>query len=258
MNGMALRSSPHVTYTREEMIVLERRASERLGMPAPRSTYDSVVRERIECIAGNRDTVPIVREDAIVFLEKLGGRIKTEPDTLAAVLLYVASLTKRLPVMESEFTRYAIPKPQRAAAPKSYLQYDPYDGRVVAFREVYNSAKKLLRIQAGALLKPQDFVERFSSVLRLDDRTARCALEILRLAEERSVVLVGGMVPATVAIGALWAASCMTGQRRPQREFGRVAGISEVTVRSVHNKIRSRINFQSLSVDADGRLLEKA
>ncbi|MHB8604681.1 MAG: transcription initiation factor IIB [Thermoplasmatota archaeon] len=78
--------------------------------------------------------------------------------------------------------------------------------------------------------KPQDYLARFASGLKLSPVAEGRARELVGLAEKTG--LTSGRSPAGVASAALYVASRETGEARTQKEVADTVGVTEVTVRN--------------------------
>lgn len=91
---------------------------------------------------------------------------------------------------------------------------------------------RLVRNELGLkleLVRPMDYVNRFKSVLMLDDDVVDRVSEILLLADGSG--LSNGRSPLGIVGGALYLACVECGDKRSQRDIGDVIGVSEVTIR---------------------------
>jgi transcription initiation factor TFIIB len=91
---------------------------------------------------------------------------------------------------------------------------------------------------------PQDYISRFSSVLKLSDDVKLKTLEILREATNRE--LTSGRGPTGMAAASLYIASVLCGERRTQREVAEVAGVTEVTIRNRYKEITDKLDIDIL------------
>lgn len=89
--------------------------------------------------------------------------------------------------------------------------------------------------------KPDDYVNRFCSKLKLSAEARRRANDILKLARESD--LTSGKGPTGVAAAAIYIASLMTGERRTQRSVAEVAGVTEVTIRNRYKELTERLQL---------------
>jgi len=89
--------------------------------------------------------------------------------------------------------------------------------------------------------RPQDYLQRFCSELKLKGEVQGRANEILKLALERE--LTSGRGPTGVAAAAIYIASVQAGERRTQREVADVAGITEVTIRNRYKELTDRLEL---------------
>ncbi len=83
--------------------------------------------------------------------------------------------------------------------------------------------------------KPEEYVPRFASALRLGGEVQLKSIEILKEAGEQE--LVSGRGPTGVAAAAIYIAATMAGERRTQREVAEVAGVTEVTIRNRYKEL---------------------
>ena len=78
--------------------------------------------------------------------------------------------------------------------------------------------------------RPQDYVQRFCSELKLSGEVQSKAAEILKDAAKKE--LTSGRGPTGVAAAAIYIASILCNERRTQREVADIAGVTEVTIRT--------------------------
>ena len=90
--------------------------------------------------------------------------------------------------------------------------------------------------------RPQEYVQRFCSELRLKGEVQGKANEILKLATERE--LTSGRGPTGVSAAAIYIASLQCGERRTQREVAEVAGVTEVTIRNRYKELTEKLNLR--------------
>lgn len=88
---------------------------------------------------------------------------------------------------------------------------------------------------------PEDYISRFCSELKLSNEVQVKALEVLKLATEKSLII--GRGPTGNAAAALYIASVFCGERRTQRAIADVAGVTEVTVRNRYKEIISKLDI---------------
>jgi transcription initiation factor TFIIB len=89
--------------------------------------------------------------------------------------------------------------------------------------------------------RPQDYLQRFCSELKLKGEVQGRAHDILRQAMDRE--LTSGRGPTGVAAAAIYIASVQAGERRTQREVADVAGITEVTIRNRYKELTDRLEL---------------
>jgi transcription initiation factor TFIIB len=90
--------------------------------------------------------------------------------------------------------------------------------------------------------RPQDYVQRFCSELKLKGEVQARSNEILKDATERE--LTSGRGPTGVAAAAIYIASLQSGERRTQREVAEVAGVTEVTIRNRYKELTEKLNLK--------------
>ena len=89
--------------------------------------------------------------------------------------------------------------------------------------------------------KPEDYVDRFCSKLKLSSEVKKKALEILKEADERDIT--SGRGPTGVSAAAIYIASILMDERRTQREVAEVAGVTEVTIRNRYKELIEKLNI---------------
>jgi len=89
--------------------------------------------------------------------------------------------------------------------------------------------------------KPQDYIPRFISALKLSGETQNEALRILQEATEKE--LTSGRGPTGVAAAAIYIASILKNERRTQREVADVAGVTEVTIRNRYKELTEKLGI---------------
>lgn len=83
--------------------------------------------------------------------------------------------------------------------------------------------------------KPEEYVPRFASSLRLSGEIQSKSIDILKEAADKE--LVSGRGPTGVAAAAIYIAATMANERRTQREVAEVAGVTEVTIRNRYKEL---------------------
>ncbi len=83
--------------------------------------------------------------------------------------------------------------------------------------------------------KPEEYVPRFASALKLTGEIQSKAIDILKEAADKE--LVSGRGPTGVAAAAIYIAATMANERRTQREVAEVAGVTEVTIRNRYKEL---------------------
>lgn len=89
--------------------------------------------------------------------------------------------------------------------------------------------------------KPEDYVNRFCSKLKLSMEARKKATEILKMAEDND--LTSGKGPTGVAAAAIYIAALMSQERRTQRSVADVAGVTEVTIRNRYKEITEKLSL---------------
>ncbi|MCL5802895.1 MAG: transcription initiation factor IIB [Thermoplasmataceae archaeon] len=95
--------------------------------------------------------------------------------------------------------------------------------------------------------KPEDYINRFCSKLKLSMEARKKGSEILKSAEEND--LISGKGPTGVAAAAIYIASLMTGERRTQRAVAEVAGVTEVTIRNRYKELTEKLSINVEDTD---------
>ncbi|HEQ79200.1 MAG TPA: transcription initiation factor IIB [Euryarchaeota archaeon] len=90
--------------------------------------------------------------------------------------------------------------------------------------------------------KPQDYVSRFCSELKLSGEVQTRAMEILKEATDKE--LTSGRGPTGVAAAAIYIASIQCNQRRTQRDVADVAGVTEVTIRNRYKELTEKLGIE--------------
>lgn len=89
--------------------------------------------------------------------------------------------------------------------------------------------------------RPEDYISRFCSELKLSGDVQTRAMDILKDAAEKE--LTSGRGPTGVAAAAVYIASILSNQRRTQREVADVAGVTEVTIRNRYKELTERLEI---------------
>lgn len=90
--------------------------------------------------------------------------------------------------------------------------------------------------------RPQDYVSRFCSELKLSGEVQSKALEILKEATDKE--LTSGRGPTGVAAAAIYVSSILCNERRTQREVADVAGVTEVTIRNRYKELTEKLGIE--------------
>src|SRR5256712_6445814 len=91
--------------------------------------------------------------------------------------------------------------------------------------------------------KPQDYVSRFCSELKLTGEVQSRAVEILNEAPDNE--LTPRPRPTDVAAAAIYIASILANERRTQREVAEVAGVTEVTIRNRYKELTEKLGIKA-------------
>ncbi len=89
--------------------------------------------------------------------------------------------------------------------------------------------------------RPQDYVSRFCSELKLSGEVQSKAMDILKDATDKE--LTSGRGPTGVAAAAIYIASILGNERRTQREVADVAGVTEVTIRNRYKELTDKLGI---------------
>jgi transcription initiation factor TFIIB len=90
--------------------------------------------------------------------------------------------------------------------------------------------------------RPQDYVSRFCSELKLSGEAQAKATDILRDASKKE--LTSGRGPTGVAAAAIYISSILCNERRTQREVADVAGVTEVTIRNRYKELTEKLGIE--------------
>ena len=90
--------------------------------------------------------------------------------------------------------------------------------------------------------RPQDYVQRFCSELKLSGEVQSKTAETLKDASEKE--LTSGRGPTGVAAAAIYISSILCNERRTQREVAGVAGVTEVTIRNRYKELTEKLGIE--------------
>jgi len=90
--------------------------------------------------------------------------------------------------------------------------------------------------------RPEDYISRFCSELKLGGEVQAKAMEILADAAKKE--LTSGRGPTGVAGAAIYISSILCNSRRTQREVADVAGVTEVTIRNRYKELTERLGIE--------------
>lgn len=91
------------------------------------------------------------------------------------------------------------------------------------------------------ITKPEDYVPRFCSELKLDNDVQAKTMEILGEAREKE--LVSGRGPTGVTAAAMYIASILCNKRIPQSEIANKANVTEVTIRNRYKELEEKLGY---------------
>ena len=90
--------------------------------------------------------------------------------------------------------------------------------------------------------KPQDYVQRFCSELKLTGDVQNKTNQILRDAHEKE--LTSGRGPTGVAAAAIYISAILCNNRRTQKDVADVAGVTEVTIRNRYKELTEKLGIE--------------
>ncbi|HLE97246.1 MAG TPA: transcription initiation factor IIB [Candidatus Thermoplasmatota archaeon] len=93
-----------------------------------------------------------------------------------------------------------------------------------------------------APVSPASFIPRFASRLRLGNEVEAAALDLVRRANEAEIV--SGKDPKSIAAGAIYIASVLTGSPRTQKDVSEASGVTEVTIRNRYKELVTALGLE--------------
>ncbi len=90
--------------------------------------------------------------------------------------------------------------------------------------------------------RPEDYISRFCSELKLTGEVQTRAMEILSEAAKKE--LTSGRGPTGVAAASIYISSILCNARRTQREVADVAGVTEVTIRNRYKELTEKLGIE--------------
>jgi len=90
--------------------------------------------------------------------------------------------------------------------------------------------------------RAESYIPRFSSMLKLSDKTQMRAIEILKTAKKKDVI--SGKGPCGCAAAAIYIGSVLEGERKTQREVADVVGVTEVTIRNRYKEMAEALDIE--------------
>ncbi len=113
-----------------------------------------------------------------------------------------------------------------------------YDRKEIGRTYRFLSRELVLKLKPT---KPQEYLTRFCSELKLEGRVKKRAKDIIDEAEEKE--LISGKGPTGLAAAAIYIASIKGGQRRTQTQVADVAAVTEVTVRNRYKELVEKLEI---------------
>ncbi len=89
--------------------------------------------------------------------------------------------------------------------------------------------------------RPQDYVQRYGTKLKLSEKTKLAAIKLLDEASEKD--LISGLGPSGISAAAIYIAADLNGEHRSQSQVSSVADISEVTLRCRYKKLADALGI---------------
>lgn len=107
----------------------------------------------------------------------------------------------------------------------------------------YRNIARKLNIKLGPT-SPIDYIPRFASELKLSEKIQVKAIQIVNNAIEKGLSI--GKGPNGIAAAAIYISSQFFGEKKTQRDVAKVAGVSEVTVRSRYKELTENLNVSGV------------
>ncbi|HWG91732.1 MAG TPA: transcription initiation factor IIB [Candidatus Thermoplasmatota archaeon] len=104
---------------------------------------------------------------------------------------------------------------------------------------------KVVSAELQLVLKPvlpASFIPRFASRLKLANETELQAMDLVRRAVEAEVT--SGKDPKSVAAGAIYIASVLSGEPRTQKDVSEASGVTEVTIRNRYKELIEALDIR--------------
>lgn len=89
---------------------------------------------------------------------------------------------------------------------------------------------------------PEDYISRFCSELGVSGKVETKAIDLIKQAAEKE--LTSGRGPTGVSAATIYIASVMCDERRTQKQIGKVAGVTEVTVRNRYKELTEELGIE--------------
>lgn len=93
--------------------------------------------------------------------------------------------------------------------------------------------------------KPQNYIPRFASLLKLDEKVQVRAKKLLDDASKKKEGI-SGKGPIGVAAAAIYLAALIEGKKKTQREVAEVLGVTEVTIRNRYKEIADSLGITEM------------
>jgi len=170
------------------------------------------IKDRLELISSQLNLCDKVRKDAFFFfkqaVDKKLNRGRGNFNLLCASI-YASCLLHKTPKTTKEIIYYT------HITKKKLLKS-------------YSILKKGLNLDIE-MVNPEDFIPRFSSILKLKQSTITKAYEIINKLQGSSVI--SGKLPKTISASALYLATKLNNDPRTQREIANATEVIETTIR---------------------------
>ncbi len=181
------------------------------------------------------------------------------PKTLheEAAELYEKALTKGLVrgrSIESIIAAIVYALAREYKSPRTLAEISQASG--ISKRELGRTYRYISR-KLGIRILPataESYIPRFSSMLKLKDKTEVRAIKILKEAMKKDVI--SGKGPCGCAAAAIYIASVLEGERKTQREIADTVGVTEVTIRNRYKEIAQALEIEE-EVERKAKELEE-
>ena len=89
---------------------------------------------------------------------------------------------------------------------------------------------------------PEDYISRFCSELGVSGRVETKAMDLIKEADEKELTI--GRGPTGLSAATIYIASVLCDERRTQKQIGKVAGVTEVTVRNRYPELTNKLGIE--------------